>query len=159
MPKFAWRRSFIGNKTNIVLINENGKIIDALRHSDPESGGRMILPGAAYTYPERRHKLDPLTTDTKAIIEAAEKSGGELSSALLNTVDGFSPLLCREVAFKAELSGSLSARLGGIISDLKGSGTPAAYKKRRHTAGFQLYGYFNTAVCLRKSVSKLLAAA
>lgn len=38
----------------------------------------MILPGAAYTYPERRHKLDPLTTDTKAIIEAAEKSGGEL---------------------------------------------------------------------------------
>ena len=35
---------FIGNKTNIVLINENGKIIDALRHSDPESGGRMILP-------------------------------------------------------------------------------------------------------------------
>ena len=46
---------FIGNKTNIVLINDNGKIIDALRHSDPESGGRMILPGAAYAYPERRY--------------------------------------------------------------------------------------------------------
>ena len=115
---------FIGNKTNIVLINENGKIIDALRHSDPESGGRMILPGAAYTYPEQRHKLDPLNTAAEKIIEAAEKSSGELSSALLNTVDGFSPLLCREAVYKAELSGNLTAALGEIISDLKNSGTP-----------------------------------
>lgn len=141
---------FIGNKTNIVLINENGKIIDALRHSDPESGGRMILPWALPT-PIRSGgtMLDPLTTDTKAIIEAAEKSGGELSSALLNTVDGFSPLLCREAAYKAELSGRHSSTLEKIISDLKGSGTPLLLiKSDGHAAGFQLYGYF----AIRQSV-------
>ncbi len=130
MQKFLWCKNTCDNKRHAAQnAPENGleKImirVLTLGSVDPESGGRMILPGAAYAYPERRHKLDPLAVAAEKIIETTEKSGGELSSALLNTIDGFSPLLCREAAFKAELSGSLSAALGGIISDLKNSGTP-----------------------------------
>ena len=141
---------FIGNKTNIVLINENGKIIDALRHSDPESGGRMILPGAAYAYPERRHKLDPLAVAAQKQLSKPPKNRAVSFPPRCSTrLTAFRRMLCREAAYKAGLSGSLSAALGGIISDLKGSGAPpAAYKKRRHAAGFQLYRYF----AIRQSV-------
>ena len=53
----------IGNKSNIILVNENGRIIDSLRHSDIESGGRLILPNAVYEFPEKPEKINPLTTD------------------------------------------------------------------------------------------------
>ena len=47
---------FIGNKTNIILVGQDGRIIDSLRHSDPETSERLILPGAQYSFPKRKHK-------------------------------------------------------------------------------------------------------
>ena len=35
----------MGRQSNIVLLCD-GRVLDALRRSDPESGGRLILPGA-----------------------------------------------------------------------------------------------------------------
>jgi predicted ribosome quality control (RQC) complex YloA/Tae2 family protein len=43
----------IGNKANAILVNNEGKIIDALRHSDVETSERLILPGAKYVLPPR----------------------------------------------------------------------------------------------------------
>ena len=37
---------FIGNKTNILLVGADGRIIDCLRKSDPETADRLLLPGA-----------------------------------------------------------------------------------------------------------------
>ncbi len=99
----------IGGKSNIILVNQNGKIIEALRHSDIESGTRLVLPNATYELPEKEPKLNPLTTDAKTLFEKATKS------SYLKVIDGFSPLICREI----EESNDQYAKLCEIIDDLK----------------------------------------
>ncbi len=115
---------FIGNKTNILLVGADGKIIDCLRKSDPETADRLLLPGAQYEYPANREKLNPLTAGIDKICSAAGAHGGDTAKALLDSIDGFSPLVCREVAYKAEIKGSLNSALSDIVSDLKNGGIP-----------------------------------
>ena len=115
---------FLGNKTNIILVGPEGRIIDSLRRSDPEKNERMILPGAIYQFPERNEKLAPLTVDAHTVADCigAEKDCNE--RILLDNIDGFSPLICREVIFRAEKLGSLAASLETVINELKENGTP-----------------------------------
>ena len=54
----------ISGKANVILVRSNGKIADALKHSDVETSKRYILPNADYEYPEKEEKLNPLTVDT-----------------------------------------------------------------------------------------------
>ena len=51
----------IGNQSNIILTNENGKIIDAIKRSDVENAKRLILPNAQYIAPASLDKLNPLS--------------------------------------------------------------------------------------------------
>lgn len=115
---------FIGNKTNIILVGEDGRIIDSLRRSDPEASERTVLPGALYTYPEKQSKLDPLSLKTDKLLSAVSAHGGDSVSALLDTLDGFSPLICREAVFKSENGKTLYEALEEIINALKFDGIP-----------------------------------
>lgn len=90
---------FIGNQTNIILVNSDGKIIDALRHSDVETAQRFILPGADYQYPAATNKLNPLNTDLNVLADKILASNGEISKSVLSIVEGFSPLICREIEY------------------------------------------------------------
>ncbi len=100
----------IGNQANVILVNGEGKILDALRHSDVETAKRFILPGAVYEYPEALKKTDPLQFDDDVFAEIG-KAEGELQKKLLSVFDGFSPLICREIQFVAEglMAGGKSA--------------------------------------------------
>lgn len=115
---------FIGNKTNILLVGADGRIIDCLRKSDPETADRLLLPGALYEYPVNQGKLNPLTAETNQISTAAITHGGNTAKALLDIIDGFSPLVCREAVFKSEIAGNLNSALNAIVTDLKNGGTP-----------------------------------
>ena len=115
---------FIGNKTNILLLGADGRIIDCLRKSDPETADRLLLPGALYEYPVNQGKLNPLTAETNQISTAAITHGGNTAKALLDIIDGFSPLVCREAVCKSEIAGNLNSALNAIVTDLKNGGTP-----------------------------------
>ena len=104
----------IGGRANIILVNQHGKIIEALRHSDVESGGRLILPTATYTLPERQEKLNPLNHTAKELLSKAE------NGSLLSTADGFSPLVCREI----ENSYNQEAALENVLENLKVNVSP-----------------------------------
>jgi len=104
----------IGNKANIILVNQNGRIIDSLRHSDIESGGRLILPNAVYEYPEKPDKLNPLITDTDTLFQKSQ------SSSYLKVIEGFSPLICREI----EESNNPLNKLNEILHNLKNNVNP-----------------------------------
>lgn len=114
----------LGNKTNIILVGSDGKIIDSLRRSDPEKNERMILPGALYQLPERKEKLDPLSVSPEKLSEYVGGESAYSEKTLLDGIDGFSPLICREVAFRAEKCGSLISALKSVTDDLKQNGTP-----------------------------------
>lgn len=90
----------ITGSANVILLDSDGRIFDALHRTDLEAS-RLIAPGALYEYPKKRDRLDLLNSDIKDIVRTAHEIGGVSSMALLNTVDGLSPLVCREVEFRA----------------------------------------------------------
>ncbi|MCQ2451376.1 MAG: NFACT family protein, partial [Clostridia bacterium] len=95
----------IGNAANIVLVDEKNKIIDALKRSDISSGKRLIQPGALYNYPEPQIKLDIRTADIcDIILKIKEQNEKLLSTAILETIGGISPLIAREILYKAKIN-------------------------------------------------------
>lgn len=95
---------FIGNMANVILLGPDGKILDALRHSDVETAKRLILPGALYEYPAAEEKLNPVLSSGEEIYSALSESECPLCKKLLSTVEGFSPLVCREIEYLTDLS-------------------------------------------------------
>ncbi len=87
---------------NIILVGENGKIYDAVHRSDIEKSDRLILSGATYRYPDAQNKINILQCD---VCDAADKilnhNTEMLSAAILKTLEGVSPLVCREIAIAA----------------------------------------------------------
>ena len=67
------------------------------------SGKRQVLPGLFYRMPPAQDKHDPFTvsgTGLAAAVSQAEE-GQTLDRWLLSQLLGFSPLLCRELSFRA----------------------------------------------------------
>ncbi len=94
----------MGRHSNIILIGQNGIIIDAIKRISPEkSHVRPVLPGIPYSPPPLKAGSMDLTQCEPADIVRALDSAGDLplSQALLKISHGLSPLLCREVSFLA----------------------------------------------------------
>ena len=91
----------MGRYSNIILSDENGKIIDALKRVDAEmSSQRLVLPGLTYQLPPPQHKLCPLSTPSQQVVEALKElpKDMELSKGYLAVLQGVSPIVCRELA-------------------------------------------------------------
>ena len=89
--------------SNVILIGPDGKIIDALKRVDlTRSSKRLILPGLAYELPPQQDKLALPEHSVEELVERIRSfSAKTLSSAVLSSVQGVSPALAREVAFRA----------------------------------------------------------
>ena len=90
----------MGRHSNIILIDENGRVIDSIKRiDDTMSSVRPILPGVRYTLPPAQDKLDLITSTPEQIEQRLiEGKDTPLSKALLAAVQGVSPIVCREVA-------------------------------------------------------------
>lgn len=86
--------------SNIILFDEEGKIVDALKRVDlSQSTVRQILPGFRYTSPPPQNKLNILEHTTDNILEQIKSFENKtLSSAILSSLQGVSPLTSRELA-------------------------------------------------------------
>ncbi|MBP3442190.1 MAG: NFACT family protein [Clostridia bacterium] len=86
--------------SNIILFDEEGKIVDALKRVDlSQSTVRQILPGFRYTSPPPQNKLNILEHSTDNILEQIRSFKNKtLSSAILSSLQGVSPLTSRELA-------------------------------------------------------------
>ncbi|MDR1629460.1 MAG: NFACT family protein [Oscillospiraceae bacterium] len=89
--------------SNIILLDENDVIIDSVKRVDHlHSSVREVLPGLAYALPPAQSKLDIRKSGNEEIITALKQQKGKsLSAALLALMQGMSPVLCRELAFRA----------------------------------------------------------
>ena len=91
----------MGKYSNMILISGE-KIIDSMKRVDfTTSSVRQILPGLNYALPPQQDKLSVESADIDTILDRVlsyrEKS---LSSALLNSIQGISPVVAREIAHK-----------------------------------------------------------
>lgn len=113
--------------SNIILFDEEGKIIDALKRVDlSQSTVRQILPGFRYTSPPPQNKLNILEHSTDNIISQIKTFETKtLSSAILSSLQGVSPLTSRELAgefaehFVDEVSDSGFEELKDKIDNLR----------------------------------------
>lgn len=95
----------MGRHSNLILVNGEGKILDAVKRVDAEmSSVRQVLPGMAYTLPPAAQTACVLDCEPEDALDAVLRAEGDPSpqKAIL-TLQGFSPLLAREGAYVAGL--------------------------------------------------------
>ncbi len=98
----------MGRHSNIILINHENRIHDAILHIDQSiSRVREIMPARIYTLPPNQNKMTPQAVLNK--LSAGQELFGPtvqlktLDQVLLEIFQGFSPQLCHEVLFMAGL--------------------------------------------------------
>lgn len=89
----------MGKYSNLILISGK-KIIDSIKRVDYlTSSVRQILPGLTYCLAPQQDKLSLDTTEIDVILNRIlEYKDKYLSSAIMNTVQGVSPIVSREIA-------------------------------------------------------------
>ena len=90
----------MGRHSNLLLLDENGRILEATRHVNPEmSRVRQIQPGMTYLPPPAQDKLNPETlTEEKLYERMSAIPDARLSRALADTITGLSRGAAEELA-------------------------------------------------------------
>lgn len=103
MVKITLACEIMGRCSNLILINNEGRILDSIKRVDEEmSRERMVLPGMEYTLPPRSERLNFLICTPEEIKkEIMYSQPAELSKALIKIFEGISPILAREWTFFA----------------------------------------------------------
>lgn len=117
--------------SNAILVDGGGKVIDSVKRIDAtKSSYRVILPGVPYVLPPQQDKLNLLQCDTREILDRVRAlETATASGALLKSIQGVSPVVCRELVHRAcgedlrvaELSESGFQALGTCVDELKGT--------------------------------------
>ncbi len=92
----------MGRNSNLILTGEDGRIIDCLRRVDFEmSELRQVLPGLFYHEPPRQGRKDPHAVSDEQIADLLRQvdSPKRLDKWLIDTFDGFSPLVARDLSY------------------------------------------------------------
>lgn len=132
----------MGRHSNIILVNQEGKIIDAVKRiTDEMSSVRSVLPGMRYTLPPGQDKLNLLTaTREEALAAFAKAKNQDFAKAIMQVYQGVSPILAREMAhaatgglelLKNDVSNYRMGRLFDYVDQLKQQLTQG---KNRYTA-------------------------
>jgi len=97
----------MGKHSNIVLVDSvTNRILDAAkRYTHEVNRYREILPGIPYVLPPSQDKQDILnmTEDEFRVLMLSQPLDAQIHQVLLGVLEGFSPLLCRELIFRAGL--------------------------------------------------------
>lgn len=90
----------MGRHSNIILIGPDRRIVDSVKRiNDEMSRVRPILPGMTYTLVPAQNRLSLFEAAPAQIVERVQAGPDlELSKALLQALEGVSPLVCREIA-------------------------------------------------------------
>jgi predicted ribosome quality control (RQC) complex YloA/Tae2 family protein len=107
----------MGQRSNIILCDAEYKIIDSVKRIDEDkSSVREILPGLRYELPPIQEKCDIFSDDTteiaSKIFSYPEKM---LSKAILECIEGFSPIVGREIAYRTVFGD----KQVGMLSDIE----------------------------------------
>lgn len=100
----------MGRYSNIILVNSEDKIIDAIKHIDSDiSRVREVMPARPYVFPPAQDKTSPDVLAPDELVNSCLSAQIPLEKHLLNSIKGFSPLLCREICHRAAIDGKTPA--------------------------------------------------
>ena len=91
----------MGQRSNLILCDGNNRIFDAVKRIDEsKSSVREILPTLLYELPPKQEKLDIFTENPSEIVDAVAGESLMLSKALMEKIEGISPIVAREIAYR-----------------------------------------------------------
>lgn len=103
----------------MLLLDKDDNVIEATKHIDlTQASDRVILPKMKYTYPQSQGKMSITDFSAQEICDKIYENGITYKS-ILNTVEGISPVIAREILFKAEKNADLFSALKDQIHGLK----------------------------------------
>ncbi len=118
----------MGRYSNIVLVSEQNRVIDALKRIDSDQSDlRQLLPGVRFTLPPPQDKLGFFETPSETLAERCTAQSKPLSSSILGCISGLSPAVCREISLRAvpgdpeadTLSDFDRARLASVLNEVR----------------------------------------
>jgi predicted ribosome quality control (RQC) complex YloA/Tae2 family protein len=96
----------MGRHSNIILIDKDtNTIIDSIKHLSPAVNRyRTVLPGHEYIAPPSHGKINPLEATEETVLKKIDFHAGKLAEQLVATFSGISPLIAKEIVFRAGLA-------------------------------------------------------
>jgi predicted ribosome quality control (RQC) complex YloA/Tae2 family protein len=96
----------MGRHSNIILIDKDtNTIIDSIKHLSPAVNRyRTVLPGREYIAPPSHGKINPLEATEETVLKKIDFHAGKLAEQLVAAFSGISPLLAKEIVFRAGLA-------------------------------------------------------
>lgn len=102
----------MGKHSNIILVDQSGKIIDSIYHVDiTVSSLRQILPGLMYENPPSQGKMSPLAVSAEEVA-AGFDDDCEAARSIVGAYMGISPLVAREIVYRATGAGEAVVNKG-----------------------------------------------
>jgi len=94
----------MGKHSNIVLIDEQGIIVDSIKRIPPSMNSyRAVIPREKYVYPPKQGKIDPTHVSAKDFANIIQEKKGELFLAVIKSFNGISPIAAKEICLMANL--------------------------------------------------------
>lgn len=127
---FALYCELMGKHSNIILVNEKGVIVDAIKHVGlGMSSVRFVMPGLEYSAPPAQDKQDPSKASADDFSMAMCMVGMSIAKALSNAFFGLSPAVAAQLVARytdktecTQLSEAereeLAERLVGFYADM-----------------------------------------
>ena len=113
----------MGRSANLILLDGEGRIIDCIRRIDGDlsKGQRQVLPGLFYRPPAAPDNLNPFTLDEDQLGAALDNPmGKEPEKLLMDAFTGLSPLIARELVFRAGGEAGLVRELDKLQKTVNG---------------------------------------
>lgn len=98
LSEFALYCELMGKHSNIILVNEKGIIVDAIKHVGlGMSSVRFVMPGLEYSAPPAQDKQDPSKASAGDFSMAMCMVGMSIAKALSNAFFGLSPAVAAQL--------------------------------------------------------------
>ncbi len=94
----------MGRHSNLILVDSAGRVADSIKRVDfSVSSVRQVLPGLPYEMPPGQGKQNPMEARMEDILSALQQAhdGAKSDQFFVQTYTGISPLIAREISFRA----------------------------------------------------------
>ncbi len=87
---------FMGKHSNIVIVDENGKVKECIKHLFSINNSRQVKPNMIYTLPDNQDKVNPYKEQLTANFNEMEY---DLTKYFIRNYQGISPFLAKEIVY------------------------------------------------------------
>lgn len=124
----------MGRYSNIILVDEKGYVIDAVKRIDISmTTERVVLPKIEYTLPTPQDKMSIYENEVSDIVSTIDSIDKPLDKVILSAIQGISPLTSRELEYRALSNYGLENELNSFKNMLKNEAVPTMLIKENNT--------------------------